>query len=61
MISMVESPTRFFVQKAGSLSKDLDCLIEDITDFYSNNDNRLQYTAIKVCFNAVGPLSMNPF
>ncbi len=48
MISAVESPSKFFVQKAGLLSKELDCLTENITDFYSNEENRLQYAASKV-------------
>ena len=48
MISSVESPSRFFIQKAGPQSKELDRLIEFMTDFYSNEDNRLQYAASKV-------------
>jgi hypothetical protein len=48
MVSVVESPSKFFVQKCGTLSKDLDCLIDDMTEFYSKGDNRLQYAAPKV-------------
>jgi hypothetical protein len=48
MVSVVESPSKFFVQKGGTLSKELDCLIDDLTEFYSNEDNRLQYAVQKV-------------
>ncbi|EFX89622.1 hypothetical protein DAPPUDRAFT_310414 [Daphnia pulex] len=47
MVSVVESPSKFFVQKGGTLSKELDCLIDDLTEFYSNEDNRLQYAVQK--------------
>ncbi|KAI9557420.1 hypothetical protein GHT06_017248 [Daphnia sinensis] len=47
MVSFVESPSKFFVQKAGSCSKELDCLIDDLTDFYSVKENRQQYATSK--------------
>ena len=40
MVSMVESPHKFYVQKAGPLSKELDRLIADMTDFYKVESNR---------------------
>lgn len=40
MVSMVESPHKFYVQKSGPLSKELDRLIADMTDFYKVESNR---------------------
>ncbi|KAK4016895.1 hypothetical protein OUZ56_031859 [Daphnia magna] len=47
MVSFVESPSKFFLQKAGASSKELDCLIDDLTDFYSVKENRQQYATSK--------------
>lgn len=48
MVSMVESPHKFYVQKAGPLSKELDRLIADMTDFYKIESNRAKCAAFSL-------------
>ena len=40
MVSGVESPSQFWVQKVGPKSRDLDKLTQSMTDFYSELTNR---------------------
>lgn len=46
MVSYVDTPSKFFVQKCGILSKELDSLIKNMTDYYSNRDN--SFPSLKV-------------
>lgn len=48
MLSMVENPSRFFIQKAGPLSKELDCLIEKMSDFYTKKSECSEFFTSKV-------------
>lgn len=58
MVSFVVSPSKFFVQKAGASSKELDCLIDDLTDFYSVKENRQQYATSKVKIVVINNISI---
>lgn len=48
MISAIESPSKFFVQKAGPFSKELDRLIENMSEFYKKQDNSVRLAVANV-------------
>jgi len=45
MVSAIVNPTKFFVQKAGPLSSELDRLNNDMTVFFSDESNRQPFSA----------------
>lgn len=45
MVSAIVNPTKFFVQKAGPVSSELDRLNDEMTVFFTDESNRQPFSA----------------
>ncbi|CAG2107582.1 unnamed protein product [Medioppia subpectinata] len=47
-VSSIKSPDKFYVQLAGPGAQELDHFMEEVTDFYENQDNRICFKPLSV-------------